>query len=68
MRKEKLERERGFEPPTLALARRCSTTELFPLFQEVALILVGTQKPVKQWFYEIHSFWFLRQMGRNTIK
>ncbi len=26
-----LERERGFEPPTLALARRCSTTELFPL-------------------------------------
>ena len=27
----KLERERGFEPPTLALARRCSTTELFPL-------------------------------------
>ncbi len=31
---KKLERERGFEPPTLALARRCSTTELFPLFGE----------------------------------
>ena len=28
---EKLERETGFEPATLALARRCSTTELFPL-------------------------------------
>ena len=27
----KLERERRFELPTLALARRCSTTELFPL-------------------------------------
>jgi len=26
----KLEREKGFEPSTLALARRCSTTELFP--------------------------------------
>jgi len=32
------------------------------------LILVGTPKPVKQWFYEIHSFWFLRQMGRNIKK
>ena len=32
MEKEKiLEREKGFEPSTLALARRCSTTELFPL-------------------------------------
>ena len=40
---EKLERERGFEPPTLALARRCSTTELFPLYYEkFCLILVGT--------------------------
>ena len=27
----RLEREKGFEPSTLALARRCSTTELFPL-------------------------------------
>ncbi len=26
----KLEREKGFEPSTLALARRCSTAELFP--------------------------------------
>ncbi len=25
-----LERETGFEPATLALARRCSTAELFP--------------------------------------
>ncbi len=25
-----MERERRFELPTLALARRCSTTELFP--------------------------------------
>jgi hypothetical protein len=31
VRSEKLEREMGFEPTTLALARRCSTTELFPL-------------------------------------
>src|SRR5437763_457627 len=28
---DKMERETGFEPATLALARRCSTTELFPL-------------------------------------
>ena len=28
---ECLERETGFEPATLALARRCSTTELLPL-------------------------------------
>ena len=33
-RKENLEREKGFEPSTLALARRCSTTELFPLKPE----------------------------------
>jgi hypothetical protein len=26
----KMERKTGFEPATLALARRCSTTELFP--------------------------------------
>ena len=25
-----MERETGFEPATLALARRCSTAELFP--------------------------------------
>jgi hypothetical protein len=25
-----MERENGFEPSTLALARRCSTAELFP--------------------------------------
>ena len=29
-----LERETGFEPATLALARRCSTTELFPRLEE----------------------------------
>ncbi len=29
--KMNMEREKGFEPSTLALARRCSTTELFPL-------------------------------------
>ena len=28
---ESLERERGFEPPTPSLARKCSTTELLPL-------------------------------------
>ena len=33
---EKLERETGFEPATLALARRCSTTELFPRPSEEA--------------------------------
>ena len=26
-----MERKRGFEPPTLSLARRCSTTEPLPL-------------------------------------
>jgi hypothetical protein len=26
----KMERKTGFEPATLALARRCSTAELFP--------------------------------------
>jgi hypothetical protein len=30
LRRENMERETGFEPATLALARRCSTTELFP--------------------------------------
>src|SRR5262249_11066587 len=30
-KEEGLEREKGFEPSTLALARRCSNTELFPL-------------------------------------
>ena len=29
--RERLERETGLEPATLALARRCSTTELLPL-------------------------------------
>ena len=35
-----LEREKGFEPSTLALARRCSTTELFPLkrFEEWSVL------------------------------
>ncbi len=32
-RNHEMERETGFEPATLALARRCSTTELFPLIQ-----------------------------------
>jgi hypothetical protein len=35
-----MEREKGFEPSTLALARRCSTTELFPL-TEVSLHIRG---------------------------
>ena len=30
-----LERETRFELATLALARRCSTTELLPLFKEI---------------------------------
>ena len=29
--RRRVERKRGFEPPTLSLARRCSTTELLPL-------------------------------------
>ena len=31
MHSRRLERETGLEPATLALARRCSTTELLPL-------------------------------------
>jgi hypothetical protein len=31
-----MEREKGFEPSTLALARRCSTTELFPRGRQLA--------------------------------
>ncbi len=34
-----LERETGFEPATSALARRCSTTELFPRLNQVGRIL-----------------------------
>ena len=37
-----LERERRFELPTLALARRCSTTELFPL--DVLLALMASHR------------------------
>ena len=41
-KKRRLEREKGFEPSTLALARRCSTTELFPLDRdEEGWILLG---------------------------
>lgn len=37
-----MEREKGFEPSTLALARRCSTTELFPLTRfEVGSVLTS---------------------------
>jgi hypothetical protein len=57
--KKELERERGFEPPTLALARRCSTTELFPLCWNFELILVGTLEAVKQRrIGYTHSFFF----------
>ena len=40
------EREKGFEPSTLALARRCSTTELFP--QDVSPRLLPTAAPEGQ--------------------
>lgn len=39
-----LEREKGFEPSTLALARRCSTTELLPLTKQNALLKEVAQK------------------------
>ena len=42
-----LERETGFEPATLALARRCSTTELFPLPGEGNSILPTVLRGVK---------------------
>ena len=45
---EKLERETGFEPATLALARRCSTTELFPLPARTKPILLAAPFPVKE--------------------
>ncbi len=35
------EREKGFEPSTLALARRCSTTELFPHGETPSLVAAG---------------------------
>jgi hypothetical protein len=34
-RLKKMEREAGIEPVTLALARRCSTTELLPLVRDI---------------------------------
>ena len=37
---KKMERETGFEPATLALARRCSTSELFPR----SFIIVATNR------------------------
>lgn len=43
-----MEREKGFEPSTLALARRCSTTELFPLTR-VSLRVRGAE------FYWAHE-------------
>ena len=47
---EVLEREKGFEPSTLALARRCSTTELFPLekYEGECRILLAKCGTVKQ--------------------
>ena len=45
--KQNLERETGFEPATLALARRCSTTELFPLSGAGGPILLRGQNRVK---------------------
>ena len=46
---KKLERETGFEPATLALARRCSTTELFPLSRSLGKAILsavpGSVKP-----------------------
>src|SRR6266404_2716725 len=35
-----LERETRFELATLALARRCSTTELLPLFQRDSILMI----------------------------
>jgi hypothetical protein len=42
-----MEREKGFEPSTLALARRCSTTELFPLARLEARSVLTSQDTVK---------------------
>ena len=43
-----MEREKGFEPSTLALARRCSTTELFPLARFELRSVLTSQDTVKQ--------------------
>ncbi len=42
-----MEREKGFEPSTLALARRCSTTELFPLARFEGRSVLTCQATVK---------------------
>ncbi|CUS34645.1 hypothetical protein COMA2_170126 [Candidatus Nitrospira nitrificans] len=42
-----MEREKGFEPSTLALARRCSTTELFPLAKFKVRSVLTSQNTVK---------------------
>ncbi len=42
-----MEREKGFEPSTLALARRCSTTELFPLARFEVQSVLTSQDTVK---------------------
>jgi hypothetical protein len=42
-----MERKTGFEPATLALARRCSTTELLPLVLSKMVPQGGIEPPTR---------------------
>ena len=59
-RKPEMERETGFEPATLALARQCSTTELFPHKNDKKAIITAQMynKPMK---CQPEIFWEKRQ-------
>ena len=61
---EKMERETGFEPATLALARRCSTTELFPLISLIYLEYQRMQITVNCRYYFL--YYCLRSAFRRS--
>ena len=61
-----MERETGFEPATLALARRCSTAELFPPFWCELTRIIGTPSdPVKHAFTGVNEH---NQLCLDTVK
>ena len=61
-----LEREKGFEPSTLALARRCSTTELFPLANDQGRSVLTSPVTVKPRILcnGLEQFWFGYSLSR----
>ena len=67
----KMERETGFEPATLALARRCSTTELFPpIDAKEGRIVLSAEGPVKErveYFYSTLSLHEMKPYRGNEV-